>query len=73
MNMVSIIKENGFMSAIVEAILNSNITENDSKAIVGVFVTFYWSGAMIGRFVGAYLTKIMNPGKDVEYISCWFI
>lgn len=63
MNMVEVIKQNGFMKAIVEGILSTGITESDSKAIVGVFVTFYWSGAMIGRFAGAYLTKIIKPGK----------
>ena len=51
------------MTSIAEGILNSGLTENDNKAIVGVFVTFYWSGAMVGRFIGSYLTKIMNPGK----------
>lgn len=63
MNMVEVIKGNSFMTAIVESILSTGITESDNKAIVGVFVAFYWSGAMIGRFAGAYLTKIMNPGK----------
>jgi FHS family L-fucose permease-like MFS transporter len=65
MNMVEIIKDNGFMTGIAEGILNSGLAENDHKAIVGVFVTFYWSGAMIGRFVGSYLTKIMQPGKVI--------
>ncbi|MDY0779260.1 sugar MFS transporter [Tenacibaculum sp. IB213877] len=63
MNMVDVIKENGVMRSIAEGILNSGLAENDNKAIVGVFVTFYWSGAMIGRFIGSYLTRIMNPGK----------
>jgi len=63
MNLVEVIKENGLMKSIAEGILNSGLTENDNKAIVGVFVTFYWSGAMIGRFVGSYLTRIMKPGK----------
>lgn len=63
MNLEDVIKENGLMKSIAEGILNSGITENDNKAIVGVFVTFYWSGAMIGRFVGSYLTRIMKPGK----------
>ncbi|MBT8266530.1 MAG: sugar MFS transporter [Bacteroidia bacterium] len=63
MNLVDVIKENSVMKSIAESILNSGITENDNKAIVGVFVTFYWSGAMIGRFIGSYLTRIMKPGK----------
>ncbi|MCA0152678.1 sugar MFS transporter [Winogradskyella vincentii] len=63
MNLVEVIQQNGFMTSIAEGILNSGLTENDNKAIVGVFVTFYWSGAMVGRFIGSYLTKIMKPGK----------
>ncbi len=63
MNLVEVIKENTLMKSIAEGILNSGLIENDNKAIVGVFVTFYWSGAMIGRFVGSYLTRIMKPGK----------
>src|SRR5690606_29134564 len=63
MNLVEAIKENGFMKSIAETILNSGLTDKDDKAIVGVFVTFYWSGAMIGRFIGSYLTKIMKPGR----------
>lgn len=63
MNLVSVIKENGFMKSIAESLLNSGFADKDEKAIVGVFVTFYWTGAMIGRFIGAYLTKVINPGK----------
>lgn len=63
MNLVSIINENGFMRSIAETLLNSGLAETDDKAVVGVFVTFYWSGAMIGRFIGSYLTTIFNPGK----------
>ncbi|WP_027136593.1 sugar MFS transporter [Gaetbulibacter saemankumensis] len=63
MNLVNVIKENSIMKSIAETILNSGLTEKDDKAVVGVFVTFYWSGAMVGRFVGAYLTKIIKPGK----------
>nr|HMQ44458.1 sugar MFS transporter [Mariniflexile sp.] len=63
MNLVTVIKHNGIMKSIAETILNSGLAENDNKAVVGVFVTFYWSGAMIGRFAGAYLTKVIKPGK----------
>ncbi|MDD7885128.1 sugar MFS transporter [Flavivirga sp. 57AJ16] len=63
MKLVSVIKENNLMTSIAEGILNSGLADNDNKAIVGVFVTFYWSGAMIGRFIGSYLTKIISPGK----------
>lgn len=62
MNLDEVIKNSDTMSSIAASLLNSDLASKDSKAIVGVFVTFYWSGAMIGRFVGAYLTKILKPG-----------
>ena len=63
LNLVDLIKNNHLMSAISEKLLNAKLSTKDGKAIVGVFVTFYWSGAMIGRFIGSYLTKIFLPGK----------
>jgi len=65
MDLVPIIKNNAYMKSIAEGILNADLMQKDQKAIVGVFVTFYWSGAMIGRFVGAYLTKRYSPGKVI--------
>ena len=44
-------------------ILNSNLTSANPKAIVAIFLTFYWGSAMIGRFIGAYLTKVFAPAK----------
>lgn len=44
-------------------ILNSNLTSANPKAIVAIFLTFYWGNAMIGRFIGAYLTKVFAPAK----------
>jgi FHS family L-fucose permease-like MFS transporter len=29
----------------------------------GEHVPYYWGGAMVGRFVGAYLLRIISPGK----------
>jgi len=29
----------------------------------GKFVPFYWGGAMVGRFIGAYLLRVFSPGK----------
>ena len=65
MDLVPIIKNNVMMKIIAEGLLNTELVQLDQKAIVGVFVTFYWSGAMIGRFVGAYLTKQFSPGKVI--------
>lgn len=61
MNLDEIVRGNSFMSSIASSILNADITTSASKAVVGVFVTFYWSGAMIGRFAGSYLTRVISP------------
>ncbi len=35
----------------------------DPKAMVAIFLCFYWGGAMVGRFIGARLTKFFTPSK----------
>jgi len=47
----------------IAKIFNMSFDGRDPKALLGIFVIFYWSGAMVGRFVGAYLTRIMRPGR----------
>ncbi|MBG6133592.1 FHS family L-fucose permease-like MFS transporter [Aquimarina sp. EL_43] len=69
MNLASRIKESTFMRSISEGILGSDSQTLDNKAIVGAFVTFYWSGAMIGRFIGAHLTKIIKPAKVLSFFA----
>ena len=63
MNLAEAITNNPTMRNISEWIVSADLSTLDPKAIVGAFVTFYWSGAMIGRFIGAYLTKIIDPAK----------
>jgi len=63
MGLADAIKNSDVMRSISETVLGTSITDISNLAIVGAFVTFYWSGAMIGRFVGAYLTKILKPSK----------
>jgi len=69
MNLVSVILENNTMSSLVKFLLNTEISSLDGKAIVGTFVVFYWSGAMVGRFIGAYLTKVMAPARVLSVFS----
>ncbi|AUC84674.1 glucose/galactose MFS transporter [Polaribacter sp. ALD11] len=66
MNLSVIVAENETMMDIantIASLFNKTFTDSDPKSLLGIFVIFYWGGAMIGRFVGAYLTKIMTPGK----------
>ncbi|NQV77836.1 MAG: sugar MFS transporter [Lutibacter sp.] len=63
MNLAEVIKNTEWMATISESILQQDLVNVDNKAIVAAFVIFYWSGAMVGRFIGAYLTKIIAPAK----------
>lgn len=67
MDLDKVIPENTFMRSIAGFITSvfsgKDINTVDAKGIVGAFVFFYWTGAMIGRFVGSFLTRVYNPGK----------
>ncbi|WP_026775088.1 sugar MFS transporter [Polaribacter sp. Hel_I_88] len=66
MNLGAVVAQNETMMHIANTIastFNKTFTDSDPKSLLGIFVIFYWGGAMIGRFIGSYLTKIMAPGK----------
>lgn len=73
MNLATVVTESTLMSSFASNILGQDLTEVDPKGIVGAFVFLYWSGAMIGRFVGAYLTRIMKPGKVLAIFASFAI
>jgi FHS family L-fucose permease-like MFS transporter len=76
MNLATIISKNQLMMHIANTIANTfnkTFTDADPKSLLGIFVIFYWGGAMIGRFVGSYLTKIMLPGKVLSIFSFFAI
>ena len=69
MNLVESIQNNSVMNSIATFFkqdifikLDNDEYKYSSKAVFGLFVTFYWSGAMFGRFIGSYLTKIFQAG-----------
>lgn len=35
----------------------------------GKHVPFYWGGAMVGRFIGAYLLRVFSPGKVLAAVA----
>lgn len=63
-----LILESDVLRRIVEIVarLTSSKTLADldakGKGVVGTFVVFYWGLAMLGRFVGSWLTSVMRPG-----------
>jgi len=71
-NIAKEILESPTMSALfigLGKVLGSDLTSADPKAIVAIFLTFYWGNAMIGRFIGAYLTKVFAPAKVLMLFS----
>ena len=72
MGLASVVAESETMMNIANSIastFNKTFSGSDPKSLLGIFVIFYWGGAMIGRFVGAYLTKIMPAGKVLSIFA----
>ncbi|MCH1582950.1 MAG: sugar MFS transporter [Flavobacteriales bacterium] len=49
------------MAGLAASIKGQSVLELDPKGKLGVLLTFYWGGAMIGRFVGAGLMQRVKP------------
>ncbi|MBL4704260.1 MAG: sugar MFS transporter, partial [Flavobacteriales bacterium] len=67
MDLSDIIRNSDTLSGIAGFMSNTfsgkALGDVDDKAVVGTFVAFYWGSAMIGRFLGSFLTSIIKPGK----------
>jgi FHS family L-fucose permease-like MFS transporter len=69
MKLTSVIKESSILSSISSTLLGKSLSGVDDYGILGSFVTFYWSGAMIGRFIGSYLTNIIKPARVLSFFA----
>ncbi len=72
MNLEETVRGNETMMGIADfiaSLFNKTFDGKDPKSLLGIFVIFYWSGAMVGRFVGAYLTRIMSPGRVLSIFA----
>lgn len=72
MNLAVIVAENETMMRIANNIastFNKTFSNSDPKSLLGIFIIFYWGGAMIGRFIGAYLTRILPAGKVLSIFA----
>jgi FHS family L-fucose permease-like MFS transporter len=69
MKLTSVIKESSMLSSISSTLLGKSLSGVDDYGILGSFVTFYWSGAMIGRFIGSYLTNIIKPARVLSFFA----
>ena len=69
MGLTAIVKQNKVLAAIASTLLSQDLATVSDYGILGAFVTFYWSGAMIGRFVGSYLTTVIRPSVVLSYFA----
>lgn len=56
-------------SLLVNYFEQSNIAAFDPTT-AAKYVSYYWGGAMIGRFLGAYILRKINPGKMLAF-NAW--
>jgi len=41
-----------------------------AEQAAGTHVPFYWGGALVGRFIGAWLLQRVSPGKVLTGVAC---
>ncbi|MFT7613235.1 MAG: FHS family L-fucose permease-like MFS transporter, partial [Parvicellaceae bacterium] len=74
MNLAEVIRQNGVLSGIsgfVSEVFNGkDLADVDNKAVVGTFVMFYWGSAMLGRFIGSFLSTKFKPGTILTVAAC---
>ncbi len=69
MKLAAQILQSDWMRVLSESILQQPLAEVSEYSIVGAFVMFYWGGAMVGRFIGAYLTSVVSPAQVLKYFA----
>ena len=69
MDLSALILESDLLRQFVQFIHNVDPTTIDKKGIVATFVMLYWSGAMVGRFIGSYLNRIVQPNLLLSFFA----
>ncbi len=55
-------------SVIVSYLMQPSVIGVGAEA-AGKHVPYYWGGAMLGRFVGAYFLRVFSPGKVLSVVA----
>jgi MFS transporter, FHS family, L-fucose permease len=55
-------------SLIVNYLMQPNVWAAGQQE-AGKHVPYYWGGAMVGRFIGAYLLRVFSPGKVLAAVA----
>jgi len=59
----TLVGQSSFTANLISLLAGSSYTELNVERLAGTFVFFYWTGAMIGRFLGSYLQLYLPPSK----------
>ncbi len=55
-------------SLVVNYLMQAHVMGLEEQA-AGKLIGLYWGGAMIGRFIGSAVLRVVNPGKVLAYVS----
>ena len=58
------------IGSLLVAYLMQSSTLGLAEQAAGTHVPFYWGGALVGRFIGAWLLQRVSPGKVLAGVAC---
>ncbi|HRH38498.1 MAG TPA: glucose/galactose MFS transporter, partial [Flavobacteriales bacterium] len=61
LDLAAMIRSDDFTGSISRTLMGKALEGVDDKGVVGAFAALYWGGAMVGRFAGSVLTRMMKP------------
>lgn len=73
MDLAEVVRNNDTLATVSATLLGRDLSTVDAKGVVGAFVALYWGGAMVGRFVGSYLTKAFKPATVLALFGMFAI
>jgi MFS transporter, FHS family, L-fucose permease len=68
----SVIRETSWLSsmaAVAASISGKTLEGMDAKGLIGALLTFYWGGAMIGRFIGSIIMQKLAPQRLLGFFA----
>ncbi|MDA0304169.1 MAG: sugar MFS transporter [Bacteroidetes bacterium] len=57
------------MAALAASIGGKSLAGMDTKGLIGALLTFYWGGAMIGRFIGSIVMNRLSPQRILGFFA----
>ncbi len=63
LDIATLVEERPLMKTLAELLSGEDTSALNPSRLAGVFVFFYWGGAMVGRFIGSGLLQFIRPGR----------